>query len=141
MFVLQHSVRVFVFDYEGPDVRFLLLRHRPAAEWPLGPVIGAVGLDEHLQDAAVREVAAETGLKRPYQLIELSDPSKELFGDVGLIEWPFAYQAGTPERRVAIQPGPTVGEFIWMRFDEAFRSVEARRDRDALVRLQLRLAG
>jgi 8-oxo-dGTP pyrophosphatase MutT (NUDIX family) len=141
MFVLQHRVRVFVFEYDGPDVRYLLLRHRPAAEWPLGPVIGSVGLDEHLQDAALREVTEETGLTRPQQLIELADPAKDLFGDVGLVEWPFAYQAGSPERRVSIRPGPTVGEFVWMRFDEAFRSVEARRDRNALIRLQLRIAG
>jgi 8-oxo-dGTP pyrophosphatase MutT (NUDIX family) len=140
MFALQHRVRVFVFQYEGPEVRYLLLRHRPAAEWPLGPVIGAVGLDEHLQDTVVREVAEETGLLRPHQLLELADPSKDLFGDVGLVEWPFAYQAGTPERPVAIRPGPTVDEYAWMSFEAAFRSVEARRDRDALVRLQLRLA-
>lgn len=140
MFVLQHRVRVFVFQYEGTELRYLLLRQKPRAEWPLGPVIGAVGLDEHLPEAAVREVARETGLTRPQQLLDLAEPSKELFGDVGLVEWPFAFQAGTPGRPAEVTPGPMIGEYAWMAFDVAFRSVEARRDRDALVRLQVRLA-
>lgn len=142
MFVLQHRVRVFVFQHTGSEVRYLLLRQKPRAEWPLGPVIGSVGIDEHLTDAALREVARETGLRQPHLLLDLADPAKDLFGDVGLVEWPFAYQAGTPDRPAAdVQPGPMIGEFAWMRFDEAFQSVEARRDRNALVRLQVRLAG
>ncbi|MDA0374198.1 MAG: NUDIX hydrolase [Planctomycetota bacterium] len=141
MLALQHRVRVFVFQFQEREPRYLLLRHRPLAEWPLGPVIGSVGHAEHLVDTVLREVTEETGLVRPTQLLELADPTKDLFGDVGLIEWPFAYEAASPGQPAEILPGPTVGEFAWMGFDEAFRSVEGRRDRDALVRLQLKLAG
>ncbi|MGA1605581.1 MAG: NUDIX hydrolase [Planctomycetota bacterium] len=141
MLALQHRVRVFVFQIQERQARYLLLRHRPGAEGPLGPGIGSVGHAEHLIDTVLREVTEETGLARPTQLLELADPTKDLFGDVGLVEWPFAYEAASPGQLAEIQPGPMVGEFVWMSFDEAFRSVEGRRDRDALVRLQLRLAG
>ena len=140
MFTLEHRVRVFVFQVLDQGVQFLLLRQKPRSEWPLGPVIGAVAPGEKFHDAVVREVRAETGLKRPIHLIELAAPQKELFGEVGLVEWPFAYQAGTPQTPVPqLVPGPMVTELAWLRFDEAYRRMEAAPDRDALVRLQLSL--
>jgi hypothetical protein len=42
MFSLEHRVRVFVFQVLDRRVEFLLLRHLPREEWPLGPVVGAV---------------------------------------------------------------------------------------------------
>jgi len=142
MFALDHRVRVFVFQFVGEEVRYLLLRHKPAAEWPLGPVVGTVGIDEHLKDTILREVRAETGLRTPHHILDLSAPQKELFGDVGLVEWPFAWQAGTPDCPAPdVHPGPTVGEYAWMSFDRAFHSIESQRDRDTLVRLQLKIAG
>ncbi|MGE3173952.1 MAG: NUDIX hydrolase [Planctomycetota bacterium] len=140
MFHLEHRVRVFVFQLLEQGPQYLLLRQRPRAEWPLGPVIGTVAPHEKFRDAVLREVHAETGLRRPVHLIELAAPQKELFGEMGLVEWPFAWQAGTPSEPVqALQPGPMVGEWTWMRFEEAYRRIEAPSDRDALVRLQLSL--
>jgi 8-oxo-dGTP pyrophosphatase MutT (NUDIX family) len=140
MFHLEHRVRVFVFQLLEQGPQYLLLRQRPRAEWPLGPVIGAVGPGEKFHDAVLREVQVETGLRRPVHLIELAAPQKELFGEVGLVEWPFAWQAGTPSEPVqTVTPGPMVGEWTWMRFDEAYHRIEASPDRDALVRLQLSL--
>ncbi|HLQ36609.1 MAG TPA: hypothetical protein VK348_02320, partial [Planctomycetota bacterium] len=79
-------------------------------------------------------------LRRPIHLIELTQPSKELFGEVGLIEWPYAWQSGTPADAICpLQPGPTVGELAWLGFDEAFRRIEQQQDQEALVRLQLSL--
>ncbi|MGE0143383.1 MAG: NUDIX hydrolase [Planctomycetota bacterium] len=142
MFMLDHRVRVFVYHFLGSDPRYLLLRQKPRAEWPLGPVIGVVGVDEHLEDTVVREVAAETGLCRAEQIVDLSEPTKDLFGEVGLVEWPFAFHvASSGDRPIELVPGPMVGEWAWMGFEEAFQSIESRRDRDALVRLRLRLAG
>ena len=79
----------------------------------------------------------------PFTCLELDQPSKELFGEgVGIIDWPFGYQAGTPAAPVnQIRPGPGVGEARWMAFENAFRSVENDIDRDVLVRLQLELGG
>ncbi|MEO0481264.1 MAG: NUDIX hydrolase [Planctomycetota bacterium] len=139
---LDHRVRVFVFDLTEEKPRYLLLRHRPRHEWPLGPVIGAVRVHEHMRDAVVRKVMDDTGLREPHHLIDLAEPARDLFGDMGLIEWPFAWQAGLPATPAPeIVPGPKVGEFTWMGFEEAFRALDAKRDREALVRLQLRLAG
>lgn len=140
MFALEHRVRVFVFQVLAREVQYLLLRQKPTSEWPLGPVIGSVAVHEHLHDAIVREVAVETGIKRPLHVFELAQPSKELFGDVGLIEWPFAYQAGTPMHPIqGVRPGPMVGEYAWLPFDEAFQRIGSLGDRESLVRLQLHL--
>lgn len=140
MYTLEHKIRVFVFHVLEDGIRYLLLRQKPRDEWPLGPVIGTVAPGEKLQDAILREVRAETGLRRPVHLIELAHPQKELFGDLGLVEWPFAWQAGTPaEHECPLHPGPMVGEVQWLPFDAAFRCIELAADRDALVRLQLTL--
>ena len=140
MFTLDHRVRVFVFQVLEQGVEYLLLRQKPRTEWPLGPVIGAVAPSEKFHDAVLREVRAETGLRRPVHLVELAAPQKELFGEMGLVEWPFAYQAGTPaDPAQTLVPGPMIGEIAWMRFEEAYRRIETTPDRDALVRLQLSL--
>lgn len=140
MFNLEHRVRVYVFQLGEKGPRYLWLRPKPSAEWPLVPVVGAVGIAEHLQDAIVREVREETGIQKPVHVIDLRQPTKELFGDMGLVEWPFAYQAGAPHAAPPrVVPGPTIGEFHWFDFESAYEQVEARQDRDNLVRLQIRL--
>ncbi|MBL9076879.1 MAG: NUDIX domain-containing protein [Planctomycetes bacterium] len=140
MFCLEHRVRVFVFQVLDQRVEYLLLRHKPREEWPLGPVVGPVTPGEKIEDAIRREVLAETGLRRPVHLMELLQPQKELFGELGVVEWPYAWQAGTPSEPVAaLKPGPMIGEMQWLPFDAAFRCLELGADRDALVRLQLGL--
>ncbi len=140
MFALEHKIRVFVFQVLERDIQYLLLRHKPRTEWPLGPVVGAVSPGEQIRDAILREVRLETGIERPILIRELTQPQKELFGDMGLIEWPYGYQAGGPTSPVQnLVPGPMVGEVAWMGFEEAFQRLESALDRDALVRLQLSL--
>lgn len=140
MFHLEHRVRVFVFQVLDRRVEYLLLRHKPREEWPLGPVVGPVTPGEKLEDAIRREVQAETGLRRPVHLMELMAPQKDLYGDMGVVEWPFAWQAGTPSEPVLqLRPGPMVGELQWLTFEPAFQHLELSADRDALVRLQLTL--
>lgn len=140
MFSLEHRVRVFVFQVLDARVEYLLLRHKPLEEWPLGPVVGPVTPGEQFEQAIRREVQAETGLRRPVHLSELMQPQKELFGDLGVVDWSFAWQAGTPSEPVNdLQPGPMIGELHWLAFDRAFEQLESESDRDALVRLQLSL--
>ena len=56
------------------------------------------------------------------------------------MEWNFAYQAGTPSNPVSrIKPGPKVGDFAWLGFEEAFQRIGTPEDRDTLVKLQLHL--
>lgn len=140
MFQLDHRIRVFVFQVLDRRIEYLLLRHKPREEWPLGPVVGAVEPGEKLEAAIRREVHAETGLRRPLHLIELATPQQELFGDVGVVDWPFAWQAGSPAEPVlGLHPGPTIGELHWLGFAAAFQQLELPADRDTLVRLQLSL--
>lgn len=140
MFSLEHRVRVFVFQVLDQRVEFLLLRHKPREEWPMGPVVGPISPGEKIEDAIHREVLAEIGLKRPVHLQELSQPQKELFGDLGVIEWPYAWQAGTPSEPVQeLHPGPMIGEVQWLPFEQAFQQLENEGDRGALVRLQMSL--
>ncbi len=141
MLGIDHQVRVFVFQVLNTGIEYLLLRQKPTIEWPFGPVIGPIHPDEHMRDAVLRQVQEETGIPKPTHLIDLLVQGKELFGDVGLVEWPYAYQAGAPSAPVAaISPGPTVGEVAWMNFEQAFEHVGNERDRDSLVRLQVRLS-
>lgn len=147
MFAVEHRVRVFVFQVLDDGVQYLMLRRRPREEWPLGPAIGEVALHERIHDAVLREVQQETGIRRPHHLFELSEPTTELFGSdaesasaAGLVEWPIAYQAGTPNNPVlTLRPGPEVGEARWMGFEEAYHELEAPTDRDSIVHLRLDL--
>ena len=140
MFEIDHQVRVYVFQVLTEGAQFLLLRQKPAAEWPLGPVIGTVRPEEHLRDTICRQVREETGIRQPTHILDLQVPQKQLFGDLGLVEWPYAYQAGTPQHPVReVTPGPRIGEFAWLDFDAAFACMENEWDREALVRLQLSL--
>lgn len=140
MFNLEHRVRIFVFQVLDRRVEYLLLRQKPREEWPLGPVVGAVTPGEQLEQAIRREVHREIGLRRPIHLLELATPQRELFGDLGLVEWPYAWQAGTPSEPVgALRPGPMVGEVQWLGFEAAFGQLELAGDREALVRLQTAL--
>lgn len=142
MFALEHKVRVFVFRVLNVEIDYLVLRKKPRSEWPLGPVVGPIGVDDHLKDAVIREVRLETGLLQPLHLLDLSTPSKELFGDVGLVEWPFGYQAGAPDCPAPeVVPGPMVGDCAWMPFERAFQAIEGATDRETLIKLQLRLRG
>jgi 8-oxo-dGTP pyrophosphatase MutT (NUDIX family) len=142
MFRIDHQVWVFVFQVLDRGIEYLLLRQKPTVEWPFGPVIGTIRPEEHVRDTVLREVQEETGIERPVHLIDLVVPQKELFGDIGLVEWPFAYQAGAPSSPLAqVKPGPTVGDFAWMSFPKAFEEVGSDRDREALVRLQVQLQG
>ena len=142
MLGIEHQVRVFVFDVLNTGIEYLLLRQKPTVEWPFAPVIGTVRPDEQMHDAALRGVQEETGFQRPVHMMDLAVPQKDLFGGVGLVAWPFGFQAGAPSSPAAeIHPGPRVGEFLWANFARAYELMGDERDREALVRLQLDLQG
>ena len=89
---------------------------------------------------ADQQVRKRLAICRPVHLIELAAPQSELFGDLGVCEWPFAWQAGTPTQPAyGLRPGPMVGELHWLGFEQAYQQLESPADRDALVRLQLTL--
>ena len=138
MFEIDHQVRVFVFQVLEEDIEFLLLRQKPTVEWPFGPVVGTVRPGEGLRDTICRQVREATGIQRPTHILDLQIPKKELFGEVGLVEWPYAYQAGTPQNPIReVTPGPCIGDFAWLDFNAAFACMENEQDLTALVRLRL----
>jgi len=137
--MLDHKVRVFVFCFDGPQVNYLLVRRHPRSENILGPVTGAVGIDEHLRDAVLREVREDTGLTHPKHLIDLDHTSTLTIGDEGLVEWDFGYQAPGNRESALINPGPQVVESSWCQFERAFGLLEFPDDREALIRLQVML--
>ncbi len=142
MLDIDHQVRVFVFRVLESGIQYLLLRQKPMAEWPFAPVIGNVRPEEHMQDTVLRKVETQTGLQKPIRLLELMLPQKELFGDVGIVEWPFAYQAGSAySANTQIRPGPEIGEYAWLSFEQAFERVAREPDRESLVRMQVQLRG
>ena len=142
MLRIDHQVRVFVYQILNQGIEYLLLRRKPRSEWPFGPVIGTVRPEEHMQDTVLRRVASATGIARPLHVTDLLLPRQEVFGDMGIVEWPFAFQAGTASRPVAeLKPGPNVSDIAWMDFETAFAQVGDERDRQALVRLRVTLEG
>ncbi|MCA8957031.1 MAG: NUDIX domain-containing protein [Planctomycetes bacterium] len=141
MLDIEHQVRVFVYRVLDRGVEYLLLRQKPAVEWPFGPVIGTVRPEEHMQDTVLRKVQTLTGIAKPVRLMELMLPQKELFGDVGVVEWPFGYQAAAASPLSRINPGPMVDEYAWMTFEQAFERVDQDKDRESLVRVQVHLRG
>ena len=140
MWALEHRVRVFVFQVLEEGTEFLLLRLKPRTEWLLGPVVGSVEPAEKMLATVLREVRVETGLCNPLHVFDLNSPQKEVFGDVGLVEWPFAFQAGAPHCPAQEPvPGPTVGELAWMGFEEAWHTLDSEADRHSLLELRLAL--
>ena len=135
---LRHGIRVFVFSASQQGTLYLLLRPRPRQEWPWVPVVGSVNLDEHLQDACLREVQEETGILRPVHLIDLKHQQQTLVGDLGLVEWQFAYQVPR-EQTPKVRAGPKIQDFRWLPFESAFREVESGMDREGLVRVEIGL--
>ncbi len=136
---IHHKVRVFVFNWEEGRIRYLLLKKAPSTEHTWGPVAGPVNLGEHLQEAAVREVREETGILRPVHLIDLEHTQRLVFGDEGLVEWEFGYQAPGPTRALELAPSPEIVEFHWLDFDQAYDRLETPEDRTGIVRLRMRL--
>ncbi len=136
---ISHKVRVYVFRWDENRLRFLLLRKNPPQENVLGPVCGPVGLDEHLPEAAVREVREETGLVEPVHLIDLQHANRLVIGDEGLVEWEFGYQARSDADEKRLSPGPDVSDLFWLDFDQAYARLEAAEDRTGIIRLRMRL--
>ena len=136
---LRHGIRVFVFSATAEGTLYLLLRPKPKQEWPWVPVVGSVNLDEHLQGACLREVQEETGIQRPVHLIDLKHQDQTLVGDLGLVEWQFAYQVPTAQASL-VKPGPRIHDLQWLPFETAFREMESGTDREGLVRVEVSLS-
>lgn len=137
MYKLVHRIKVFVYRYWQESPEYLLLRRSEGIESFWSPIHGPIGFDEKMETAIRREVASDTGLRRPAEVVDLAMPARWLLGDEEVIEWNFGYHA-TPESE-EVQLSPPWSEFRWAGYSEAFPSLELEYDRAAITRLHAML--
>lgn len=135
---LSHRVRVFVYRYEERRPRYLLLRSGQGIESFWTPLHGPIGFGEKLESAIRREVADDTGLGRPLDLIDLQMPSRWVVGDEQVIEWNFGFQAIPEAEDLRLDTQRWV-DFRWAEFPEAYPRLELEFDRAAIMRLHTML--
>ncbi len=138
MLDLNHRVKVFVYRFSGRDLQYLMLKHAPVWEGFWGPVSGPIQPWENLERAVLREVKEETGIIEPTSLLDLKSPDRFHVGEAEWIEWVYGYQVHgvkTPE----IQLAPELEGFRWEGFEHAYRDMEMEENRQAMLRLHMRL--
>ncbi len=136
MYELSHRVRVFVFSFKAARAQYLLLRSGHGIESFWTPLHGPIGFAEKVEMAVAREVADETGLGRPVELIDLDLTSQVVLGDERVIEWSFGCRAGgSDEPRLDAR----WSEYRWADVEQAFPALELEGDRAALIRLHTML--
>jgi hypothetical protein len=139
MLPLQHRIKVFVFAERGGELQYLMLRHEPRHETTWGPVEGPILPSENLELAACHRVRDAIGLERPMTLVDLRAPEKWYLPGEEIVEWTFGYAADPAvEIRKISRP---VFDYRWEEFDRAFRAMELQGNRDAILRLHLKLTG
>ncbi len=134
---LRHEVNVFVFRVASNGIEYLLLQPNPMHENVWRPVVNPVGLDEHLQHAALRGVREETGLARPFDLIHANAAPIRDLGDMRLIGWPFAFQVSDPS--VIIHNNDQLADCSWQRLEDALDLITDELHRQNLLQLHMKL--
>jgi hypothetical protein len=133
MVELLHRIKVFVFQQEGPEPHYLLLRPNQGLEALWGPIQGGIRYGEKLESAIRREVLDDIGVLRPLDLIDLEMPSRMILGDEDVIEWSFGFKTQPP--RAPLRLDPRWAEFRWAEFSEGYPLLEIEADRAAFLRL------
>ena len=133
MVELLHRIKVFVFQQEGAQPNYLLLRANQGLESVWGPVQGGIRYGEKLESAIRREVLDDTGILQPLDLIDLQMPARWQLGIEDVIEWTYGFKTmpGTSNLRL----DPRFAEFRWAQFSQAYPSLELETDRAAIMRL------
>ncbi len=133
MVELLHRIKVFVFQQNGPEPSYLLLRANQGLEGIWGPIQGGIRYGEKLESAIRREVLDDIGILRPLDLIDLEMPSRLVFGDEEVIEWNFGFK--TQPVNSPLRLDPRWAEFRWAEFSEGYPLLEFDADRAAFLRL------
>lgn len=134
---LEHRIKVFVFTERGGELQYLMIRHAPKFETLWGPIEGPIMPSENLELAACRRVHDEVGFERPLNLIDLRMPERWVLPDEQVIEWIYGYGVDSNVEIRKVARG--VSDVRWDDFDRAFRSMELPGNRDAILRLHLKL--
>lgn len=130
---LLHRIKIFVFQQNGPEPSYLLLRGAQRLESFWGPIQGNIGFGEKLETAIRREVLDETGVLKPLDVIDLGMPLHVCLGDEDIIEWTYGFKTLPPERPLRLDP--RWSEFRWAHFSAAYPLLELDVDRAAFMRL------
>lgn len=106
------TVDVVIFTVRDGDLQVLLIRRkRPPFEGMWAIPGGFVRIDESLEDAALRELEEETGVRDVYleQLYTFGDPDRDPRGRVITV----AYFALVPANTVRLRAGDDASEARW----------------------------
>jgi ADP-ribose pyrophosphatase YjhB (NUDIX family) len=133
MVELLHRIKVFVFQEDGEEPNYLLLRANQGVESVWGPIQGGIRYGEKLESAIRREVLDDIGILRPLDLIDLEMPHRQVFGDEEVIDWCFGFK--TQPVRSPLRLDPRWAEFRWAEFSEGYPLLEFDEDRAAFLRL------
>jgi ADP-ribose pyrophosphatase YjhB (NUDIX family) len=133
MVELLHRIKVFVFQQDGEEPNYLLLRATQGVESVWGPIQGGIRYGEKLESAIRREVLDDIGILRPLDLIDLEMPHRQVFGDEEVIDWCFGFK--TQPVRSPLRLDPRWAEFRWAEFSEGYPLLEFDEDRAAFLRL------
>ncbi len=134
---LRHEVGVFVYRSSPGGLLYLLLHPHPRPEEVWRPVVEPVGLDEDLEQAALRGVRQETGLNRAWDLVPAGTGLVQHVGDLQLVQWAVGFQVRS--RRIQLRTRPTVAGSAWRPFEAALRSLATELHRQNLLLLHSRL--
>jgi len=124
-------VAAFVY-VAGPPPRFLLLRRTEMLGGFWQPITGRVDAGEPPQDAAVREVAEETGIESFTRVLDLDFSYTSPANGVTCVERCFALEVA-PDTAVTLSGEHTA--FRWRRYYDALRLLHYEEYREALRRL------
>ena len=134
-----HQVAVYVFQQSSRGPRYLIVRRGRRREGLWRPVLGTVRPEEAIESAAVREVRDETGILNPRALIDFGFRYREQIGDFDLVDWGVGYDVGPNEPCVHL--GQDYRDYLWLSFEEAYRTIEVDPLQEAVLKLHLRLSG
>ena len=125
----EKSCGALVYRLEGEKLMLLLLRHRHGGHWsfPKGHVEG----NETEVQTALREVREETGL-----VVNLQDGFRhtvEYYPKPGVKKLVVYFLGEAAPNAVAVRQEEEISELKWVEWNDAFRAVSFKNDRELLT--------
>ena len=125
----EKSCGALVYRLEDEKLMMLLLKHRKGGHW--GFPKGHVELGETEQQTALREIKEETGLS--VLLDDRFRQAVEYYPKQGVKKQVVYFVANSQEGELVPQE-EEISELVWMEWDDAFRAVTFKNDKNLLSR-------
>ena len=131
----EKSCGALVYRQQGDKLMLLLLRHRHGGHWsfPKGHVEG----NETETETALREVKEETGLT--IELHEGFRHTVEYYPKPGVKKLVVYFLGRAAANAVTVRQEEEISELKWVEWDDAFRAVSFKNDRELLIYAKERL--